>query len=331
MPAPIFLFGSERSGSNLLRTLLGNHSMVEAPVPGHFFDSFLPFVRHYGDLHVQDNMLALLADMRDLVNHPFSAWDLKATAQDLQAAYAPKGFYGACNALWRAHALQQGKSTFMSKDNHLFSFAFEIKTQWPDAKFLYLYRDPRDQCASWVTTPFHLKSVYEIAMKWEREQRRCLFLHDTHDFQLHFISYEELIGNTPQVMGEALAYCGLPVEEACFQTDPTRTLEAGRIRSWENLNKPIMRENKRKYGKVLSTDQVNLVETIAAPHLARLGYLRDTNTEWSRPSFHDLRLKFERRAMDRKIRGLQDDELRMLYEKQAVLKAIRSKVIANAT
>lgn len=328
--APIFLFGSERSGSNLLRTLLGNHPMVEAPVAPHFFDSFLPFVRHYGDLHVDTNMLALLTDMHELVQHPFHDWALTASPRDILETYRPTGFYAATDALWRARAAQVGKSTFMSKDNHLFSFAFEIKAQWPDARFIYLYRDPRDHCASWSAMPLHLKSVFDMVSKWEREQRRCLFLNDTHDFKLHFMSYEDLIVDTPQVMARALAYCGLPVDEACFQTDPVRVKEAGRIMAWDNLAKPIMRENKRKYRKVYNDDQVRLIETIAAPHMKRLGYERETTTDWTPPSFHALRLKFERRAMDRKGKELKDDELRILYEKQAVLKAIKNKVIARS-
>lgn len=211
----------------------------------------------------------------------------------------------------------------MSKDNHLFTYAFEIKAQWPDARFLYLYRDPRDHCASWVATPFHLKTVQEIAAKWEREQRRCLLLHDTHDFGLHFISYEDLIADTPQVMSRALQHCGLQAEEACFQTDPARTPEAGRLKLWENLNKPIIRENKRKYAKVLTADQVRLVETLCAPHMRRLGYAFDTAADWKPPVLHGLHRRLEWRAMNRKSQALQDDELKLLKEKVAFLRGLR--------
>lgn len=327
---PIFLFGSERSGSNLLRTLLGNHPQVEAPVAPHFFDSFLPFVRFYGDLRVEANMRALLADMHAFVQHPFNGWELEADPDRLMAAYRPQCFFAACDALWRARAAQSLKATFMSKDNHLFNYAFEIKAQWPDARFLYLYRDPRDQCASWVTTPFHLKTVQDIAMKWEREQRRCQFLQETHGFRLHPISYEDLIADTPQVMSKVLEHCGLEVDARCFQTDPKRTQEAGRLKLWENLNKPIIRANKRKYTKVLTADQVRKVETICAPQMRRLGYAFDTAADWTPPLLHGLRRRWEWRAMHRRSMALQDDELLLLREKQDFLRLLRQRVEQRA-
>ncbi|MBK7482140.1 MAG: sulfotransferase [Flavobacteriales bacterium] len=46
--SPIFLVGSERSGSNLLRSLIGNHSMVEAPTAPHFFDQWSHALWAYG-------------------------------------------------------------------------------------------------------------------------------------------------------------------------------------------------------------------------------------------------------------------------------------------
>lgn len=331
MPPPIFLFGSERSGSNLLRTLLGNHSMVEAPVAPHFFDSFLPFARHYGIFKERSNMIAMLTDMHSFVQHPFHAWGLSIGPEAIYERFEPKGFYAATDAMWRAKALGSGKATFISKDNHLFNYAFEINANWPDAKILYLYRDPRDHCASWAQMPLHLKTVFDMVTKWEREQRQCLFLQDVHNIDMHFISYEDLISDPPRVLGAALAYCGLPVEEACFQTDAARVTEAGRIMAWKNLDKPIMRENRSKYRKVFNEEQIRLIETIAAPHMKRLGYERDTTADWTPPSFHGLRLKFERRSMHRKGIVLKDEELRVLYEKQACLAAIKAKVIARSS
>jgi hypothetical protein len=49
MKKVIFL-ASERSGTNLLRTLLGNHPDIDAPVAPHFLDAFNESVGLYGDL-----------------------------------------------------------------------------------------------------------------------------------------------------------------------------------------------------------------------------------------------------------------------------------------
>ena len=54
----IMILASERSGTNLLRTLLGNHNDISAPVAPHFFDAFKETIHLYGDLNI--NKLAVL-------------------------------------------------------------------------------------------------------------------------------------------------------------------------------------------------------------------------------------------------------------------------------
>ena len=43
MNDPIFIMSSERSGSNLLRILLSNHSRLAAPVAAQLLPIFMPF------------------------------------------------------------------------------------------------------------------------------------------------------------------------------------------------------------------------------------------------------------------------------------------------
>lgn len=50
-PFGIILLASERSGSNLLRTLLGNHSDISAPVAPHLIKMFYPIKHYFSDLH----------------------------------------------------------------------------------------------------------------------------------------------------------------------------------------------------------------------------------------------------------------------------------------
>lgn len=65
----IIILASERSGTNLLRTLLGNHKHICAPVAPHFFDAFRPNIHLYGDLNKATNAEKLLDHMIRLSNH----------------------------------------------------------------------------------------------------------------------------------------------------------------------------------------------------------------------------------------------------------------------
>ncbi|MFN3875506.1 MAG: hypothetical protein ACK4L7_06305, partial [Flavobacteriales bacterium] len=125
-------------------------------------------------------------------------------------------------------------------------------------------------------------------------------------------------------------HCGLPVEEACFQTDPAKVPEAGRTKLWANLDKPVLRDNARKYAKTLSKEQIRQVETIAAPMMRRLGYPFDTAADWKPGPLRSVAYRMEWRRMDRKARALKDEELRLLVEKQRFLDALKRRLSAGS-
>ncbi|MBK8443059.1 MAG: sulfotransferase [Sphingobacteriales bacterium] len=162
----VFILGSERSGSNLLRVLLDNHSLLNAPVPVHFLEYFRPIFNHYIKLK---NYNYLLEDMLELANHAFSDWQL-------ELIYPSKvhSLMHAFDYISNAKAAKEGKKHYVCKDNHLFQHIDLISSYFPDPYFLYLYRDPRDQAVSWLKQPIYLKTPYQIANKWRSEQKNVL-------------------------------------------------------------------------------------------------------------------------------------------------------------
>src|SRR6056297_2501037 len=69
----IFLIGSERSGTNLLRVLFGNHSRISAPPPIHLLDLFesrTSLLQPAPGVEAE----ALARKLEAYVNHDFSDW-----------------------------------------------------------------------------------------------------------------------------------------------------------------------------------------------------------------------------------------------------------------
>jgi signal recognition particle subunit SEC65 len=281
---------------------------------------------HYGDLRKEANMTYLLQDMMDFANHDFNKWGLQLDIPMLIKTQRPKSFWDAFDVIYNAKAKMHGKTTFACKGNHIFNYAFQVKARWPDSKLLYLYRDPRDHCASWKKKPMHLKTVWDSSQKWIREQNRCLDLVKRHGIEMHFISYEDLIADTPQVMSKALQFCGLQVEESCFQTDSGKNEDAAkRFVYWENIDKPIIRDNAKKYRKELTPEEINLIETKAGGLMMELGYECDSKRDWEKPFAHQLRLKLERRQVTQRNRVHLEKELQLMYSKIELRKAIATR------
>jgi hypothetical protein len=118
--APVFIFCSVRSGSTLLRMILNSHSELYAPHELHLSQLKV----NLGDSYVTDAMTELGWTEQELTN---LLWD-----RVLDAALA-----------------RSGKRTLVEKTPHHSFMWSRIARCWPDARFLFLLRNPAAICDSW--------------------------------------------------------------------------------------------------------------------------------------------------------------------------------------
>ena len=324
----IFIVGSERSGSNLLRTLLGNHSEVDAPVAPHFLDVFSPYLMFYGSLRLMENKKRLITDMLKLANHEYNDWQFNLEIQDDELKDL-KGFIEIYDFIYSKKAQKEGKIHYVSKGNNIFNYVFKIQSYLKNAKFLYLHRDPRDHVASWVRTPLFLLTPFDIIQKWNREQTICLELMHYHGLQMLAISYEQLIESPQEVITKILHYLGLPVEESCFQTN-SQNKESGKNEFWKNLSKPIIKENSKKYLKYLSRSDLHIVESIAKKNMIELGYTNfETEANWVRKKYRlfGTSLKIKRYLTKKKYKDFREKEMNILMSKRGLIDSMRREIM----
>jgi hypothetical protein len=319
----IFLLGSERSGSNLLRTLLGNHSKINAPVAPHFCDVFVAHFPLY-KRHANGKE-KLLEDLQRYANHTFNAWDLQLDIPRMLKEYELNSFVQFVNAMYSEKAKSEGKTGYFSKDNHNHKYALGILKDFPDAKFIFLYRDPRDQVASWLRSPIHLHTPYKAIVKWDNEQRACLQLRDFYQVDMHLVKYEDLVDDTEKVMTGVLKYLGFEIEPNCFNTKKDNK-EATKIPHWQNLNKPVMKNNYGKFRDVLSQRDVEMIETISMREMRELGYPSVTQANWKRghPYVFRVSQKIKEVTSRRKNRDFIKNEMGILLDKQKFVKSLFS-------
>ncbi|MEJ2455323.1 MAG: sulfotransferase [Candidatus Thiodiazotropha sp.] len=285
----IFLIGSERSGTNLLRALLGNHSAISAPPPIHLCD-LLYHRKHLWNINETTHLHKLVEQLNQYVNHEFSNWDLSIDAKQFIEKYSPTSILDLFNGIYSEKATADGKSAYFCKDNHIQKYACGIRNRFSDAKFIYIYRDPRDQAASWMKNTFFIRTPYAAARKWVVDQHECLALPSFYGIEVLPVKYEDLITSPDAVMSNLLISLDLNVDSACFQTTGNNK-EADNYKLWENINKPIMRTNKKKYLSVLSQQDIKIVETVCRDHMDELGYAMDTTANYDFGNMYIWRLR----------------------------------------
>lgn len=286
----VYLLASERSGTNLFRKLLSEHQDAYfGPPPAHFLkhlyfnEAYYPrepvdSERQGSELSL-DGFRELVADAVKLCESAPSAWDLDLRCEKIVEAYCSqtqgKSSVLLADYLMRAYALDQGFRSYLCKDNHLFYFAFDILKDLPDAKFIYLYRDPRDYALSQKTRSLQTDSLYRISEMWRDEQIHCQnIVARLGGERCLSISYEQLVSASEKTLMQVCDFLSVP-----YRTEPKETKpapEGSLIKEWENLAKPLVKDNFGKYQTMLSTREIALIERLCNRQMEQLGYTAET-------------------------------------------------------
>ncbi len=278
----IFIMSSERSGSNLLRKILGNHSELVAPPPPHLWTHFNNVFDAYSPI-TQDNLHQLLDEIISLtfVKNSHLQWDVELSMEEIRPFINSTSLSGILVGVYDAYAARKRAKGWICKENRLFDFAFQIKLAASNAKFIYLCRDGRDVACSVKKIPTHDQIVYFIANEWKIEQEKALqvFLELYNKNSTVLLRYEDLISNPREEIERICNLIDVSIEEDMFSyyQKGDAEKESNKTGYWKNLSKPIMADNKKKFLKELTKKEIKVFEKVAHKEMKFLGYELTTN------------------------------------------------------
>ena len=208
---PVFIISSERSGTNLLRKrITDSQKTYLGPSPAHFLKSLYYQQPYYGDLKVDDNFIDFIASAIKLCTIHFSPWKIKWTSRQILEDFgsSDRNAIELMHFMMNKYAQEQGFESYICKDNYLYEFALDISSVIPNAKFIFLYRDPRDYVLSQLKRPNASKSIVKFARLWAYEQTKCIAVAERlHDLGRCFIlSYEDFITDEDRKLNELLEF-----------------------------------------------------------------------------------------------------------------------------
>ena len=153
---PIFIGGLYKSGTSLLRAMLGQHSNIASGLETFWFDLQLnDSVYHNKQVGEEDLTCGrtrnwdgtrhepLLLQLKRLAS--FFGMDESKILNIAFASHDPREFL---DVFMRAFSSKEGKPRWAEKTPPNVLHMAEIFTYWPQAKFIYLIRDPRDVYSS---------------------------------------------------------------------------------------------------------------------------------------------------------------------------------------
>ncbi len=280
MTGPVYLLASERSGTNLLRQRLADHQLTLCSVPPvHILRTLGYWTPVMGPLRDDDKW-------RDMINYALRCcyerpvpWAIELCVDSVFQSYdqafgKDRTLIKLTHHLYSLYAEKQGYESYFCKDIWLFDFAHEIKDEIPDAKFIHLYRDPRDYVVSQRQRPFGIQSVNRLAKQWAHECGESLRV--SHAFRIKneilSFSYESFIQDEEK-------YISLIIDEFSLQEGMSNNeKEEFDFHEWKNIHKKTKKDNYNRYKKHLSSSQIEMIEGICWPLMKYLGYSTENNT-----------------------------------------------------
>lgn len=273
--SPIFIIGTERSGSNLLRLMLNQHPSIAIPHPPHILKEMMPLEPLYGDLSDDRNFRRLIADTITLVKLHFYPWDGPLDADAVFAEAIARDVYGVKAALYDQYRRAKGKKRWGCKSTFVIHYVDRVRRHSPDAKFIHLVRDGRDVAVSAKRSVFNHFHPHYVGRLWGEQQRAAIALaRRLPPESMLGVRYEDLLDDPAREVRRVCGFLGEDYSDALldyFESDEAKSL-ASHSRSWENVDKPVLKANHSKYKRELSAEEIKAFELQAFEELKHFGY-----------------------------------------------------------
>ncbi|MGD8474105.1 MAG: sulfotransferase [Anaerolineae bacterium] len=272
---PIFIVGVHRSGTTLLRYMLGSHSRIYIPPESDFIPYF--FLRS-PSTELSDEQITHILDIIFDRYRFVKEWkgdppDPTQFARSL-ANRTPTAFL---DALYSMYARQYSASRWGDKTPIYASYLDLIHEIFPGAQFLHIIRDGRDAALSMLDKyerdEFHV-DIFFAARNWVRRIRSAQRAGARIGTDLYYeLRYEHLIDD-PE--GQLQAVCGFLGE--IFEPEMVEFHRVARERIpadshfFSNVRNPLSRQRIGRWREEMSVPDQRLTQHVAGSLLAELDY-----------------------------------------------------------
>lgn len=272
----IFMIGTQRSGSNLLRLMLNELPHIAAPHPPHILQRLMPLVPNYGDLEKQENFAQLVEDVCRLVELNPVPWEgVTLNRSDIQRRSRRHTLMAVHEAVYRTLAEAWEARSWCCKSLANIAYIPQIEAHFRSPRYIYLYRDGRDVAVSFRKAVVGEKHFYHIAKEWASTQQLALGMRERIGPSRFFsISYESLTSQPELSMRLLCKFLGVRFNQSMLEfyksDEARRAAESSEL--WGNVVKPIMANNTRKFLHDSSEEDIRIFESVAGDVLCALGY-----------------------------------------------------------
>ena len=206
-----FILGRGRSGTTLLSSLLDSHPMISVAPEAMFV---VMMARSYGGCASWDGK-RVESFMGDLFRERrMQAWNLdrQLLHQELLRMGRSSSYAEVCASVYAQYAAVCHKpedALLGDKNPHYCLAAPRLLALFPEARFIHMVRDPRDNVSSFRRVSFDLDTPSGLATRWRLYNSAVLSTAKHAPQRFHTIRFEDLLGDPRCALEELCAFLGL--------------------------------------------------------------------------------------------------------------------------
>jgi len=279
-----FVVGRPRSGTTLLRTLFDAHPNVSFPPESQFIVNLYP---KYGKKTnwTEKDILEFYEDL--LSQWLFDTWNMDH--DDLKKAllsYTGNTTYGTlCKVVYKQYnsLFKKGTLKFIGDKNPGYAIYTHLLLKiFPEAKFIHITRDYRDNFVSIKNVDFELPVPSIVVQKWKYFFKKFNKDSRVKPNAYYVIQYEDLAKEPELQMKKLCEFVGIEYNDGIFnfhekKDDILKAYPPGYIHSYHSSL--MHKVNTSKIGvwkKQLSPQQVKIMDATAGKVAEEAGYERET-------------------------------------------------------
>ncbi|MHC1778043.1 MAG: sulfotransferase [Lentimicrobium sp.] len=277
-----FIIGRPRTGTTLLQSLFDAHPGISIPWECQFVLNLYPA---YGKItHWRSDQLE--AFYADLLNQwQFSSWNIdhEKLRNELLKCTGDHSYRDICQVVYLNFVsfYPKDKVNLIGDKNHGYTiYTSRLRKIYPEAKFIYMLRDYRDNFDSVKRVDFEVPIVSLVVFKWKYFYRKALRASKKYPDSFFFIRYEDLVSEPEKYFSKISDFLTIPFMPEVFdfykmkgkaeETYPTDVLE----KHHKSLFNPINTSRLGLWKKSMSETQVKIADLVAGKYAEQAGYER---------------------------------------------------------
>lgn len=260
---PIFIVGSPRSGTGLLRNMIRAHPRISIPGESHFIPHFY---KSLGDPRDSDEAVRLGRRMVSFSR--VRRWKLDIRAEDFSHC---RSYADAVDTLFLAWSETESRPRWGDKTPHYVRHIATLVEIFPEAQVIHIIRDPRPAANSWRRHPQGSGNHHSAALLWRRNvslgQEAGARLESG---QYREVRYERLLVEPDSTMRGIFEFLGESIPDELVKLVPPSRDHPYADSNISELE--VVPANAEAWRQRMKPVEIQRVESVAGDLMEQLGY-----------------------------------------------------------